>query len=362
MNIMFLIFSYNIGGIERLLIDMSNELSHRGHHVHLCVINHDYSTDLLNNYSNDITVHLLNKTKGSRGFLKYMVQLSRLVKRNNINILHCQEINCVIFSLFTKLSCPGISILDTVHDTHIYTEYPSWKIFIEKIFCKKVIAISESVKSEILSRNIPESQIQVIYNAIDTSKFQVKSSKSLDSKAIRLGNVARIMPQKKGQFLLLEAIAELKKDYPAIHCDFAGGVSPKYQSEYQKLLDYIESHQLTNNITFCGSMNDIPSFLDSINIFILPSYYEGFGIALIEAMAAGLPCIASNIDGPKEIISDSNLGVLFESGNVSDLVYKIKEVIEHYSSYDPNKISAYISSKFSMPVMIDNLLSLYHKL
>lgn len=93
MNIMFLIFSHNIGGIERLLIDMANEMSQRGHHVHLCVINKDYSSDLLNNYHQDVSIYTLDKPIGSKNFLKYMIQFAEITKKAKIDILHCQGIN-----------------------------------------------------------------------------------------------------------------------------------------------------------------------------------------------------------------------------------------------------------------------------
>ena len=102
MNIMFLIFSHNVGGAERLLIDIANHMVDCGHCVHLCVINDDYSTDLLRNYKKEVTIHLLNKPKGSGGFAKYMVRFSQIIRSNNIDILHCQEMNCVIFSISAK--------------------------------------------------------------------------------------------------------------------------------------------------------------------------------------------------------------------------------------------------------------------
>lgn len=359
MNIMFLIFSHNVGGAERLLIDIANHMVDCGHCVHLCVINDDYSTDLLRNYKKEVTIHLLNKPKGSGGFAKYMVRFSQIIRNNNIDILHCQEMNCVIFSIWAKLLSPNMKIFDTVHDTQIYMHYPFWKVICERIFCRKIIAISESVKKEILSRNVPESKIQVIYNGIDTSRFHNDFSKIFCKDHIRLGNVARIMPSKKGQLLLLEAVTELKKTYPGIHCFFAGGVSPKYQIDYQKLQDYIIENDLVNQVTFMGSVDDIPSFLKTIDIFVLPSLYEGFGISLIEAMAMGLPSIASNIDGPAEIIQSSEYGILFETGNVSDLVSQLKMMIEKYSLFDHQKIAAYTISRFSIQQMVSSLLKLY---
>jgi glycosyltransferase involved in cell wall biosynthesis len=77
------------------------------------------------------------------------------------------------------------------------------------------------------------------------------------------------------------------------------------------------------NITFKGHQDNIKPYLAAADIFVLPSFYEGFGIAVIEAMAAGIPVIASDVGGLPEIITDEDNGILFASGNAEDLAEKI---------------------------------------
>lgn len=124
---------------------------------------------------------------------------------------------------------------------------------------------------------------------------------------------------------------------------------------------YIKNHDLENNISLCGNVENIPDFLSTIGIFVLPSIYEGFGISLIEAMSMGIPCVASNIDGPREIIKDSSLGVLSEPGNAHDLADKIDYVIENYESFNREKIAKYISDNYDIGAMVDKHLALYSK-
>ncbi len=288
-----------------------------------------------------------------------MLQFAHIVGSEKVQILHCQDINCVIFSLIAKLLHPSLHILDTVHDTRMFTEHNSIKILGENLLCRKIIAISNAVKNDILSRHISSSKVAVIYNAIDISKFAPVVRKKPDKEHIHLGNVARILPSKKGQICLLQAMLLLLEKYPNLHCSFAGESSPKHVNEYQQFLDFIHTNNLEDHVTLCGNVSDIPTFLQSIDLFVLPSLYEGFGISLVEAMSTGLPCIASNIDGPAEIILNSNLGLLFEAGDSRDLANQIDYAITHYDTFDQSRISVYISQKFSIITMVDSLLKLY---
>lgn len=365
-NIMFLIFSFNVGGIERLLIDLCNNMASKGHHIYLCIINDDYTEDIINELSPLVNILYLKRPIGSKKQLAYMQSLSKLISNYHIQILHCQGINCVLFSALAKLLNPHIKILNTVHDSGNYSSYSSLKIAIQNQVCSMTIAISNSVQKEILLRNINPLKVTTIYNAINTTKFQLFDNKKAlplrDRNVINLCNVARFFPAKKGQDILVKAVEQLLPEYPAIHCYFAGEVFKGQECEYNKISEYLMEHKLTNNVSFCGSTNNIPDFLSKMDIFILPSRYEGFGISLIEAMSTGLPCIASKLQGPEEIINSPKLGLLFDPDNTNDLVLKIKEMINNYESFDSKYISNNIKDRFSIESSVQKHLQLYKSL
>ncbi len=97
--------------------------------------------------------------------------------------------------------------------------------------------------------------------------------------------------------------------------------------ERVRLEEKVRKNKLQNKIIFLGEISAVPDFLNKIDIFVLPSKWEGFGIVLLEAGAGKLPVIASNVDGIKEIVCDKRNGLLFESANAQDLASKIKELI-----------------------------------
>ena len=403
MNIMFLIFSFNIGGIERQLIEMCNAMVHR-HRIWLCVINRDYTDSLLAELSDNVTVILLNKEPGHGGMLPYMKQLAEVIRREHIQILHCQGINCVIFSALVRVFSPRTRILNTVHDIGNYSSYSSGKIFVQNRICDMTIAISHSVEKEIRSRAVPQEKIITIYNAINIEKFQYRPHKSgrntssaanglpAQDRTIRICNVARFYPAKKGQDLLVEALLKLRDHCPDLnfHCTFAGAPAAGQEETLHRLQQQIHAAGMDASFSFLGNVDDVPVLLAQQDFFVLPSRYEGFGISLVEAMATGLPCVAADLDGPAEIMrksecvennsEDSNkyagcnesntsrsyyktpFGIVFKPGDSDSLAAALKEIIENLDSYDRRAISDYARNTFSMACLVEQHLSLYERL
>jgi glycosyltransferase involved in cell wall biosynthesis len=363
---MYLIFSFNTGGIERLLIDLSACMAGRGQHIYLCVINDDITESLLSRLSPEVTVLRLRRAAGSKFSPRTMKALSDAVGRYRIDILHCQGINCVLFSLTAKLFHPRLAILNTVHDSGNYSSYSGAKIFLANRLCSETIAISESVRTEILTRHMDPARVITIYNAINTHKFQYCDRPSRpplrERDAIRVVNVARVFPKKKGQDVLLDAIALLAERYPALRCDFAGAAAKGQEEAFRSLQESVRSKHLEDRVHFLGSVDDIGAFLAAADIFVLPSRYEGFGIALVEALATGLPCIASDLEGPAEILSAPGLGLLFKAGDPQSLADCLDRMISGYESYDRRQISAYVRARYSIEEMTDRHLELYRRL
>lgn len=358
MRIAYLIFSFTVGGAETLLVDMMNGLEKETDKIYLCVINNNYDVELLRKINPNIEVILLNRpVKGPK--LKYILQFTRFVLKNKIDIIHCEGINPVKFSVLAKILKPKVKIFDMIHDAFSYLELSNKDVLLDKIMCKKIVAISDIVKGQIISRGVKEEQVERIYNAIDLNKFSPREQKEVDKDNILIGCVARLDPKVKGQDTLLKGIAEAVKKYPNIKCILAGDPPPGQESNLGELKRLTKELGIEKNVEFLGRVLNIPEFLKSIDIFVLPSKSEGFGIALVEAMAVGVPCIANNIEGPKEIIKDNEYGLLFKKDDYKDLADKIIYMIENIESYDEEKVIKYVKNNFDMQFMIDENLRMY---
>lgn len=182
-----------------------------------------------------------------------------------------------------------------------------------------VIAISEFVKkSSIKYFKVPSQKIHTIYNGIDLSLYSMNDTASLDGLSIiYVGRLEKV----KGVQVTLRALAELK-NY-SFQFNVVG--DGPYRAELETMA---QSFNMGNSINFLGGRKDVPTLLHHSNIFIhVPIWEEGFGITVVEAMAAGLICICSNSGAIPEIIKDGENGFIVKKNDPKSLTDKIKEVI-----------------------------------
>lgn len=357
MNILYTVFSLETGGIEKLLIDIVNNIKlNENDKVYLCVINNKYDEQLLKLINKNVQIIKLNREEGAKNKVSYMLKYTKFIMKNNIDVIHCQCIDGVKISLLSKIIRPKIKLIHTVHDTKIYLKLSNIEVTLEKLFIRKLVAISKSVKDDIVSKGIDHKKVDIIYNGIDIDKYRVNKEKHYE---VNIGCVARIVPEKKGQDILIRAVAEIKDKYPNIRLYFAGEAPGGKEGYLEDLKKIVYETDTEKNIKFLGNVSNIPSFLAKMDIFVLPSRNEGFGISLVEAMAAGVPVIASDLEGPKEIVKDNKYGLLFEKENYKDLADKIIYCLGSKEKGKENLVKKYVEENFNIKSMVNKLYNLY---
>lgn len=355
MNILNIMHAMKIGGIEKLLVTVSNEMA-KNNNVFLCIISNVYSDELLKKLSPKVKVIFLKRCKYFRR-MNYLVQLSKLIAEHNIDIIHMHQPRNLLYYTPILTGYHNVKKIITIHDTGKMRKIGTVNRFIIRNVFDEVIAISNAVKEEIVLYKIPESKVHTVYNAIELNEFQLRKRNKNIGDYILIGNVARILPSKKGQDILIKAVSILNSKGMNVACKFAG--DEVKQGDIKKLQDLADRLNVNKQIEFMGNVNDISSFLNSIDIFVLPSRYEGFGISLIEAMATGIPCISSDAPGVNEIITDDCYGLKFRSGDEFDLAEKITYMLTHLEQFDSKLIRSYIHDNYSVESMCKNLLNIY---
>ena len=186
-----------------------------------------------------------------------------------------------------------------------------------------IVANSEETKKTILQNNpdlFDPDKIHVIYNGIDIDEFNKQPSQALIEKKdekIILGNAARLSHQ-KGHEILFAVATILKEKNIDFHLYLAGG--GEKEAQLKKL---VEKLGLKNNITFLGFVENIKSFMQGIDVFLLTSEWEGFGYVLAEAMACRKPSIAFNISSNPELIEDGENGFLVKPFDKKQFAEKV---------------------------------------
>ncbi len=196
-----------------------------------------------------------------------------------------------------------------------------------------IIANSEMTKKTILENNpmlFPADRIKVIYNGIDTGIFQQNTEPSGytgKNDELVIGNLGRMVKQKAQDHLVDIAVRLKKQEIP--FRIILGGDGPLRGTLENK----IRNAGLQQFFTFTGFVNDVNGFMQMIDIFALPSLWEGFGYVLVEAMACGRPVIAYNHSSNPEIIIHEKTGFLVEPGNTREF----SDRIIHFA-YHPEKL------------------------
>lgn len=325
MNIVHLVFSFTTGGIENLLVDILNNWSEEDN-VLLCIVNDRIDYKLLDQIktSDKIKCICLNREPGTSKY-KSIVELNQILCKFHPNVLHCHSNNVFLFALPIKLIHPSWNMYLTIHDTKIYNTNSKIKRLLHRLFLKKIFAISASVKRDIIAGGFPESRIVIVYNGIDETKF-IKTDEKHNNDVKRIICVARIVPEKKGQDILIRACSLLAKKKIPFDCVFVGEPPTEHPEYLENLRSLVHNLQIDEQVHFLGNRNDVPRMLSESDIFVLPSRYEGFGIAIVEAMMAKIPVIASNLDGPREIL-EGGYGYLFDVGNDKKLANLLEQII-----------------------------------
>lgn len=180
------------------------------------------------------------------------------------------------------------------------------------------VAVSSEIRCELVGMGIESEKIKVIPNGVDTGRFYPVSSEEkrrlrhklalpMDKKLfIFAGRLAA----SKGLFLLLEVWEELVRTRDNVYLLLVGAGRDSFDNCEPELKAFVQAHALESTVSFTGGVRNVHEYLQASDVFVLPSEYEGFSLALGEALACGLPAIATRVGTAPELIRDGENGVL----------------------------------------------------
>jgi glycosyltransferase involved in cell wall biosynthesis len=197
----------------------------------------------------------------------------------------------------------------------------------------RLIAVSHGIREVAVSAGIDPARIAVLYSGIDPLKKvdkadrqRIRALHGLSEKQPVIGTVANLFPRKGCEYLI-EATAEIAKKIPDIRCLIVGGEGDNRYCE--ALIGLVRERGLEERVIFAGFQDDVFSHLSAMDLFVLPSLMEGFGIVLIEAMAMEKPVVATEVGGVPEIVEDRVTGFLVPPRNAGALSGKILCLLEN---------------------------------
>lgn len=235
-------------------------------------------------------------------FIYALIFIIKYIKRNRIQITHSHH-RSFDFITYLVSFILNISTITSVHSIVFGKKLISYN-------SKYLIAVSNRVKTHLAGyfKKSPTSII-LINNFADPGEWVVK--KNYDSEIFRIGYAGRINENEKGIDILFEAFNNLEILNKKLI--LAGKIEN----------DAVFMDILRDKVNYLGEMGDLNEFYNSIDVFVLPSRIEPFGIVLLEAGLFSLPVVAARVDGIIDIIDDKENGLLFDPGSPLDLAGKI---------------------------------------
>ncbi|WP_242216866.1 glycosyltransferase family 4 protein [Bacillus cereus group sp. BfR-BA-01380] len=348
------------GGLERIIVDLM--IKNNKTPSYLCVINDRWSKEYIEMLNKD-SLLLCNRREGTRNpiiNLRTIYKTCRFMTKNNVDIIHCHDTFSLKFAYLLK-KMMKVKVVFTVHDTKIYNEN------LNKYPVDKYIAISKAVYKTV-SKYVPEEKIKLIYNGVNLEKFGSSIELSNKNKdVLNIACVARIVPEKKGQDILIKSLNILRNQYgyTDFNCFFAGAATD--QKQIDQLNDLILQYHLEKNVKFLGNIENIERVYADTDIFVLPSRYEGFGLVVVEALAAGCTVIVSKLEGPLEIVKENEeYGLCFKKEDYKELAEKLYRLVsdeDYRKQYEKNnKTTEYLEREYSLENMIKRYNEAYREL
>lgn len=311
--------SLKIGGAERLVIDLIN---HWGSEWQIYLLTFFARNDLISLLNRDkLKEHMIFGAYCSRyQAIKKMYKFCR-DKHIDITLCHLERPNKWM-AIGARLA--GSGVINTVHSINIYDQESIlkkiWVRSLYNIVPHKIIAISDTVKQYLITLGIKSDKIVLIPNGIDTNAIKAQYSISTPSLNLDLVVLARIEPVKAID-VLLKALAQLDVEGWEWSLKIIGDGS-YLQTLRQLSLDL----KIAEKIEFLGAQNNPLRFLSDRAAICMPSYREGLPMALLEALAIGLPAIVSNVGYLPRIISDGHNGYVCEPGSVESLANCLRKL------------------------------------
>ena len=357
-DILIILKSLVAEGCPQLALNLSKYWTKKGIKVNILCIE-KYPLDLLEEFEEiNIKVDFYGELK--KGVMRYLNLI--YFTYQNCYKFKPYSVLCFLFgwhafiSLGAKLSrvkniCAHVGNYPPIREKKMY----KFKILVQfgRLFTRKCICCSDYVMNATQEYfSLPKNSLTRIYNCCDFEKFGNDNRKFLKfKKTLNLGMVARL-EKHKDQTTLIKAIPFIIKEGIKVKLFIIGDGSKR-----QELEKLSKKNGVEKNIIFLGSRRDIPNILSDLDIFIFSAKEdEGFGIALAEAMVAGVPILASDAGACLEILKNGEYGYIFEKGNSENLALKVLEMITDLDSVRKRTLKAktYAKNSFSVSNMADS--------
>jgi L-malate glycosyltransferase len=357
------------GGAERVMLQTIKLLPKDRFRSSLITFKIDTGLELFANLPCPCQVFPLRRTYDWNAF-RTARSIRRFITQEGIDIVHTFHETSDLWGGFISRMRNGPALVSSRRDMGILRS-PKHDLayrMMNSLF-DLVFTVSEEVRRFTIAKDaIAPEKVVTLYNGLDLDAINISHRDrslrqvfGLNAEAqviLTVGHIRHI----KGIDVLLETAANVVREFPQAVFAILGR---KSDSDYSRRLDdQIAKLGIQKNVRFLGELNQVLPVLNMADIFFLPSRSEGFSNALIEAMACGLPCVATHVGGNPEAVEDGHSGYLVESEDATSAADRILRLLREPAKAKKMGIAGrrVVEERFTADVMIRNLVQHYDRL
>ncbi len=355
LRILQVISSSARSGAERHTVDLCLQLTARGHKVWAAVPQDSWLEEELASAGVPVIPCQFKKAGG----LYSTLQIRRAIKQHQIQVVHSHLSRAALQSA-AAAKLAGVKVVASVH---VKSVDPAFRLVASQGGI--LTAVSQFIKQTLIEGGFPAKPIRVVYNASDlgsrpsTPADCIRQQLGLAEGDLAAGVIGRVAAA-KGQMIAVEALADCSKQLPHLHMVFIGRTA---DHDYEKALrQAAESHGLSDRVHFLGERKDIIGVIDSLDLLLMPSQMESFGLAALEAMTRGKPIIAAAVGGLPEVVEHDVSGLVLplqRSAWSQGLAQLASDREKMQKMGEAGRYNA--TTKFSVEKMVEELEAIYNE-
>lgn len=351
MKILHVITSLATGGAEHLMVDLLPKLRDLGNDVEIAVFKSQYTDFYRQLESTGILIHGFSQSDGYYNY-KHLFRLKKLI--SHFDIVHTHNTSCQFMAALAK-SPPNI-LVTTEHSTS--TRRRNYFFFrpIDRWMYKQynqIICISEPSESSLRNYIGDNYPIITIKNGINVDRFEKANKIDLGLTGNKVVTMVAGFRYEKDQATLIRSLVNLPEEY---HVVLVGDGEKR-----NEIVSLTKSLNLENRVHMLGVRNDVPQILKSSDVVVMSSHREGLSLSNVEGMASGVPFIASDVEGLREVTG--GYGVLFPHGDDKALANEILKLTTDHS-YSKEIVSKCLlrARQYDISKMAEEYNNIYTKL
>ncbi len=362
MKIAHFILSMSVGGGEKLVRSLSQKIDIPGYTNQVtCFDRIDAFQDEFAACGVDLT---LMKRRQCLFDHRLVIPLVRMIKQQNIHLIHAHDLSCLAYAVVAgKLT--GIKVIMTEHSRHYIDN--ALKRRVEKRVLmtgvSRLIEVSSELKQASISKDlIPEQKITVIENGVDMDLFrsaprvQLHEELGLSHEQKLILTVGRL-EKIKGQQYIVKAMELLSQKVKNLHLILVGDGGNRPALETQ-----VRLAGLGESVHFMDVRNDIPGLMAASDLLVIPSESEGLPFVLLEAMAAGLPVVATAVGQIPDILGNDKRGVLVPPKAPQALAAAMDKILKTDVHVFTDKAQAHVAAHYSEAIMLKRYEAIYRSI